>query len=198
MLRLRRRALSFGPVMVSRVIPKGGLFVLRGGLYGALATILALEAFYVLCSNRQQIVFSAFDPVQGRKGELARVETGSPPYSFWDLSPDGSRIAFDDIWGTDRIRIVPLTGGKAQELALKGWLLISSLGWSPDGTGLFVTGLSSKANSLLQYVSLNGEAQTLHTAATWLEKLVASPDGRYLAFGQVIADSNAWMIENFP
>jgi len=29
-----------------------------------------------------------------------------------------------------------------------------------------------------------------------MERLVPSPDGRYLAFGMVTIESNAWMIEN--
>jgi hypothetical protein len=45
-------------------------------------------------------------------------------------------------------------------------------------------------------VTLDGEAQLLHKANWWMERLVPSPDGRYLAFGMVTIESNAWMIEN--
>src|SRR5262249_3903148 len=44
--------------------------------------------------EQDAVVFTAFDPVQGRKNEVARV-SGSPTTLFWDLSPDGSRIAYD-------------------------------------------------------------------------------------------------------
>ena len=39
-------------------------------------------------SGENQIVFTAFDPVQGRKSELAKVAI-DPDVANWDLSPDG-------------------------------------------------------------------------------------------------------------
>ena len=55
---------------------------------------------------------------------------------------------------------------------------------------------SGGGDSLLR-VSLNGEAQVLRKAGTWIERPVASPDGHYLPRGEVSLNSNAWMIENF-
>ena len=145
--------------------------------------------------NQEQIVFSGFDPIQGRQGELARLDV-DPADSFWDLSPDGSRIAFGkfEVSG-GRIRILDLAGGEPRIIELRDWNNLISVGWSADGKSLFATNWSSLAGSIL-HVALNGEAHLLHTAAGMtLERPVPSPDGRYLIFGDVITTSNAWMVE---
>ena len=145
--------------------------------------------------NQEQVVFSGFDPVQGREGELARFDV-DPSDSFWDLSPDGSRIAFGkfEVSG-GRISILDLAGGKPQIVELRGWNDLTSVGWSADGKSLFATNWGSFAGSIL-HVALNGETHLLHKAAGMtLERPVPSPDGRYLVFGDVITTSNAWMIE---
>jgi len=147
-------------------------------------------------ANQEQIVFFAFDSLQGRKGELAKIEV-DPRDTFWDLSPDGSRIAFgrfEEDGG--HIRILDLPGGKAREIALKGWAGLDSVAWSADGRSLFVTNWASKGGSILR-LGLNGETQLLHKALGMaLERPLPSPDGRYLACSQVATTSNAWMIEN--
>lgn len=147
--------------------------------------------------NRRQIVFSAFDPRLGRQGELARIEV-EPSDTFWDLSPDGSRIAFGKLEGHGgHIRILDLAGGKAREISVKGWSNLTSVGWSPDGRSLFATNWASRGGSIL-HVALDGEIQLLYKASGMqLERPVPSPDGHYLAFGEVATASNAWMIENF-
>jgi Tol biopolymer transport system component len=146
--------------------------------------------------DQRQIVFSAFDPVQGKKGEIARVDINPFTEAFWDLSPDGSRIAFGE---TDkyigRLRILALRGGAAREITVKGWTNIDSVAWSAGGDYLFVTKWSSQGGSLLR-VDLTGAAQPLRKAIMYIERPIPSPDGRYLAFGEVSSESNAWMIEN--
>ena len=47
----------------------------------------------VLAEAREKnVIFTAFDPLQGRKKELARVPSDTD-FRSWDLSPDGSRVA---------------------------------------------------------------------------------------------------------
>jgi WD40 repeat protein len=145
--------------------------------------------------NQDALVFSAFDPIQGRKGELARLDV-DPSDSFWDLSPDGSRIAFGkfEVNG-GHIRILDLSGGEPRILELRDADHLTSVGWGGDGKSLFVTNWSSVAGSIL-HVALNGETHMLHRAAGMtLERPLPSPDGRYLIYGDVITTSNAWMIE---
>lgn len=144
--------------------------------------------------NQDQLVFSAFDPLQGRKDELARLDI-DPSDSFWDLSPDGSRIAFGNFENGGHIGILDLAGRERRVVELGGWDHLTSVGWSTDGRSLFATNWSSVAGSIL-HVALNGETQLLHRASGMtLERPLPSPDGRYLAFGDVITTSNAWMID---
>ncbi len=147
-------------------------------------------------AEQEQIVFYGFDPAQGSKHQLARIDTDHSN-SFWDLSPDGSRIAFvkyDDHRGS--IRVLPLAGGPEREVSAQGWASLDSVAWSADGKSLFVTSHSLTGSRLLR-VYLNGETQFLHKANYLAERPVPSPDGTYLAFGEVTSESNAWMIENF-
>jgi Tol biopolymer transport system component len=144
-----------------------------------------------------QVVFTAFEPLEGRRAELFRVDFDPATVSFWDLSPDGSQIAFlerEERRGV--IRIFQVNGKLTGEIPLKGWNHLDSVAWSADGRGLFVTSYSSRGSSLL-HVNLNGEIHLLRKSTMWTDTPVPSPDGRYLAFGEVIPDSNAWMIENF-
>lgn len=145
-----------------------------------------------------QIVFSAFDPSLGRQGEVARIQV-EPSLTFWDLSPDGSRIAFGKMEGDGgHIRILDLARGGSGDITVKGWSNLASVGWSMDGRSLFATNWASNGASILR-VTLDGQIQLLYKAPSsmLLERPVPSPDGRYLAFGEVATTSNAWMIENF-
>jgi Tol biopolymer transport system component len=144
-----------------------------------------------------QLVFLAFDPLQGRKGELARIDV-DPLDTFWDLSPDGTRIAFGKCEPHGgHIRILDLANGERTQLTVEGWACFTSAGWSSDGKSLFVTNWASRGGSILR-VALNGKTKLLYKALGMsLERPVPSPDGRFLAYGEVTTVSNAWMIENF-
>ena len=77
------------------------------------------------------------------------------------------------------------------------WLL-QSVGWSADGTSLFVTVYTPKSFVLGQ-VDLAGHARVLLDKGPdqWLTQPVASPDGRYLTFSAQTWDSNVWLLEKF-
>jgi hypothetical protein len=159
----------------------------------------ALGASCILAQDTQnQIVFFAFDPVQGKTHEVARVDVDpSSVWSFWNLSPDGSRIAFGkDERNSGQIRILPVTGGSNQQVDVKGWVRLDAVAWSANGQSLFVDSWSPKGSSLL-HVTLHGEAQLLRKSRMWIDRPTPSPDGRHLAFGEVTSNSNAWMVENF-
>jgi Tol biopolymer transport system component len=205
--RLMRIPVSGGPSQVvlkvegypgsAQVAPQGGRLGTRG--YPDFRCPSKPAAPCILAERgRDQIVFSAFDPVDGKKRQVAKVEFD--PYSvwsFWNLSPDGSKIAFGkDERSKGRLRLLPVAGGSEQEVDVKGWGWLDSVAWSADGKSLFVDSLSVKGSSLL-HVLLNGQAQVLRKAGLWIDRPTPSPDGRYLAFGEVTSNQNAWMIENF-
>ena len=150
--------------------------------------------------DHKQLIFSVFDPVHGRGRELARISLRQAEGSYsWGLSPDGAHLAFaryDEHEG--RIQILPLAGGEAREVNVKGVDRVSSLSWAPNGKGLFV-GSTPRAHRLLFYVDLEGRANILwkRESASWGTGGIPSPDGRFLALTATTTDSNVWLLENF-
>jgi dipeptidyl aminopeptidase/acylaminoacyl peptidase len=142
---------------------------------------------------QSRVVFTAFDPLTGRKGKLAELDVKD--ISFWDLSRDGRWIAFGRRDGSDRIRLLSPAGEAPRELSTGGWMLLESASWAADGKSLFVSGFASKGGFLLR-VGLDGRVEFLHRAIKYMESPVASPDGRYVAFAENTADSNAFVIDN--
>jgi Tol biopolymer transport system component len=172
------------------------------------------------------LIFSTFDPVQGRKGEVTRMDLtpgaaaaalcpscpapAPPPGSlpafdpdseargFWDLSPDGSQLAFSvKDPRSARITLLHLATRQTREITVKERFNLSFLAWAADGKSLFVTSRSSRENWLYR-VGPDGEARLLFQAHGRLERPTPSPDGRYLAFSETPSNSNVWMVENLP
>jgi len=44
-------------------------------------------------------------------------------------------------------------------------------------------------------VRLDGKAQMLYRGLKYVENPFPSPDGRYLAFGEMTEDGNAWVLD---
>jgi Tol biopolymer transport system component len=145
--------------------------------------------------DSRAVTFSSFDALRGNKATAAMLEVSG--LSFWDLSPDGSKLAIGELGKNDRIRIVPAGGAEVQRVAVQGFRQIDSVGWAADGASLFLTGTGAEGGSILAHVSLKGESQVLYKTDGWLERPMASPDGRNLAFGQATSSNNVWTIENF-
>lgn len=167
----------------------GGFPSFRCALHAA--TCVLAEA------DEKQIVFSAFDLVQGRKAELAKlaVESG---LAGWDLSPDGARIAislFD--YKAGNVEIVPLSGGGTQKLSAMPWTELVAVAWAADGKSLFLASSSSRGTAVV-HTDLNGKSKLLLKPRWDIFSLMPSPDGRSLAFGPLINNANAWTIPSFP
>jgi Tol biopolymer transport system component len=149
-------------------------------------------------ADQEQIVFTTFDPTQGRKADGRRTSMTRGPEavpSAWDLSPDGSQVAsIVDARGC-RIRILPLAGGASHDVVVHGWSRCDTLAWAADGRSLFASSFSVKGSSLL-HVELGGEARLLRKATKWFERPLPSPDGRSMAFGEMTPESNAWILED--
>ncbi len=148
--------------------------------------------------DQKQFVFTAFDPVKGRRREVTRIATDPRATYNWFLSPDGSQIAMSFPAGANRIRLLPVAGGAPRDLVVKGRFGFSTgPDWSPDGKGFYVSSVSPRGATLL-YIDLKGHASPMWeqkgSFTTWG---VPSPDGRHLAILGFTVDSNVWMIENF-
>lgn len=143
--------------------------------------------------TRDQVTFTTFDPVLGRRAEVLRL--GSSDLNFWDLSPDGRWIAFGRNEETrGRIRLFSLAGDPPRSVEAGGWTHLLSVAWAGDGRALFVTAFASRSALLLR-VALDGNTRMLYRGLKYVENPVASPDGRYLAFGEMTEDGNAWLLD---
>jgi serine/threonine protein kinase len=142
-------------------------------------------------ADHKHLVFTAFDPLEGRGHELARFET-DPTRSndIWDLSPDGSRIAIVQGSGA-RINILSLSGRAPLEIQPKGWNTAKSLDWTADGRALLISSRAQADVALLQ-VDLRGDARVLSRTFSGGDETtvgVPSPDGRHLA---ILGWSEKW------
>jgi Tol biopolymer transport system component len=144
-----------------------------------------------------QLVFFALDPVRGKQGELARVEFRQSARMFrsWDVSPDGSQLALVEY---DRpLRLVSLVDKRVREIPLGDWRSPQNVAWSHDGKSLFITGWAGNQMLLLR-VDLDGRTTILWRQwPGFIFNLAPSPDGRYLAAGVRVVDSNVWLLEDF-
>lgn len=140
--------------------------------------------------------FSRFDPVKGRGSELAKIEVDPESDFFWDLSPDGRRIAvLEGLSG--RIHILSLTGEAVREINTKGLESTQFINWAADGKAVFVSRPTHRGFELLR-VDLTGKSEVL-----WEERgglgtsALASPDGKHLAIRGWSMTSNFWTMTNF-
>jgi len=147
--------------------------------------------------KNNELVFTAFDPVRGRMGEMLRLaaDPGSSP--AWDLSPDGATIAVVDLdERKHQVRVIELETGSGRFIAANRAMRLSGVSWSGNEDALFLTGSSVRGTALLQ-ASLTGAMAELWTTTAMLARPLASPNGKHLAFASASHNSNAWMIENF-
>jgi len=146
-----------------------------------------------------EVVFYSFAPVPlAEKSVLFRIDAGNPNEVFWDLTPDGSRIAYsENHWQSASIHIRDLSTNTTRDVILKGLAELSTLSWSADGKSLFATRFGLTGSSLF-HVSLDGRYRLLYKGAKEIEGAKPSPNGRYLSFGDVVSASNLWLVEELP
>jgi Tol biopolymer transport system component len=150
-------------------------------------------------AGQHEVVFYSFSPVPAAtKSELFRIKADDPNTVAWDLSPDGSRVAYAEYdWHSTTVHIRDLGTNLVRDVPLKDAVELSTLAWSADGQSLFTTTFSLTGSSLL-HVDLDGKYRLLYKGAKEVEGARPSPDGRYLAFGDVVSASNVWLVEGLP
>ena len=157
--------------------------------------------------DRKQIIFTAFDVLHGRGRELARIDADPNADYGWDLSPDGTEIAYikrvprsdGKIFSSEGpIHVLSLNGALPREIQVKGMNEFREyVDWAANGKGLILAH-PTETDAELIYVDMAGNANVL-----WRQKGaaavrgVSSPDGRHLAILCGGAYNNVWMMENF-
>ncbi len=146
--------------------------------------------------DRKQIFFTALDPVNGRGREFARSNADPRKEYHWDLSPDGTRIALLK-HRDDTVHILSLNGVAPRHIISKEWKTLSSVFWTADGKGLFVSSYTTRGADML-HMDLQGSARLLWEHPGGIEIYgVPSPDGRHLAIRGWNVEGNMWLMENF-
>jgi DNA-binding winged helix-turn-helix (wHTH) protein/Tol biopolymer transport system component len=184
---------------VLRVPISGGMpqQVMRSPMYD---TPRCTRAPSTLCATaakeKDQLIFTAFDPVHGRGGELARYKVDDPEKTYgWDISPDGTRMAVLK-QGESEIHILSLRTHEDRKLVVKGWSGFEALDWTSDGKGLFTT--SRTGGAVLLHIDLHGNAHVLWQPKgdnmTWA---LPSPDGHHVAMPGFALSSNIWSMQDF-
>src|SRR5208283_788732 len=106
-------------------------------------------------------VITAFDPAEGKGKELLRIETEPGAEYHWALSPDGSQVAIlKTDWNTGQIRFIPVGGGQARTVNVKGYAHLISCDWAPDEKSLFV-GTAGPSGATVLRIGMDGNAQAL-------------------------------------
>jgi eukaryotic-like serine/threonine-protein kinase len=151
-----------------------------------------------LSEDGKKIIFTAFDPLQGKTHEVFTLDVHPGALYNWMLSPDGSRIAFADYNPLEgRIRLLSMKGEPERDIVVKGWAGFNSVDWTADGKFLLVSSQSPTSSTLLR-VDLEGHAIPLwDQRGAWRTWAIAAPNGRELAILGMTSGSNIWMIENF-
>jgi eukaryotic-like serine/threonine-protein kinase len=146
--------------------------------------------------DRKQIVFTELDPGNGRGSELTRFDTDPTKQYHWDLSPDGTRIALLK-HRDSQVQILSLNAMAPRQIISKQSNPLSSVVWTADGEGLFVSTYSARGADML-HMDLHGNTQLLWEHPGGIDIYgVPSPDGRHLAMRGWNVEGNMWLMENF-
>jgi serine/threonine protein kinase len=189
------------PLQLMRVPITGGApqLVLTASLYGPPGCARSPATLCLIAERSQdliQLIFTAFDPLQGRGRELTRLDIDPHSNYDWALSPDGTRIAVLNMM-EGRIHIFSLSRNATMDFAVKGWKSLDSVAWTADGKTLFVSN-HTEEGSVLLHVDLQGNSQVLWKQEGGVGTVaIPSPDGRHLAIMGWTLNSNIWMMENF-
>jgi Tol biopolymer transport system component len=147
-------------------------------------------------SDGKQRVFSLLDLQKGRGRELFKFDANPDGNYMWVLSPEGSRVAVLKPLDST-IHVFSLDGKQLHDISPAGRKIMTSLAWTRDGKGFFVSS-REKNDWLLLHVDLQGVAQVL-----WQQEGsrgvfgMPSPDGRHLAIRVWLYSGNIWMADNF-
>jgi hypothetical protein len=137
-----------------------------------------------------------------KTGALGSPFEESVPAMRWDLSPDGTRLAFPGPENVIRIRTLEAHSGSELRVTLED-LRVESVAWATAEdfivTGTVIPRSALGAGPITPYVLLRvgskGNAQRLHASDHWMHDPVVSPDGRTLAVGVQETVRDVWLAD---
>ena len=139
----------------------------------------------------------SLDPERGRGRKLTGTQVAATVQA--DISPDGSQVAV--LMPTEgRIRVLSLAGAPSRDVLVTARLDGSSINWSHDGNGWYVSSTSARypAGTELLSVDLDGR-----TKVVWRQierestSGIPAPHGRQIALTQTSTITNVWMLKSY-
>jgi serine/threonine protein kinase/Tol biopolymer transport system component len=147
-------------------------------------------------SVQPTLTFSTFDPMKGRGSDIAQINVDPDSDCFWDLSPDGSRVAvLEGLSG--KVHIISLLGEPPRDVKTKGMETTQFIDWTADGKAVFVSRPTRRGFELLR-LDLRGNSQVIWEDRGGLgTSALPSPDGKHVAIRGWSVTSNFWTMTNF-
>lgn len=173
----------------------------KADFYRSLRCATSVDKCVIAEHDDHATIFYAFDAIKGRGAELGRIDWVPQTNAFyWDLSHDGTRIAYiDSDKGPNDIGIMTLTGQPAviKQLHLNGYDAFATLYWDAMGKGFYVSSYGNGGEVVrLMHIGMDGTVQVLRQQVnTWLSWAVPSDDGKYLALQTFARQSNIWLLQ---
>jgi hypothetical protein len=135
-----------GTSRIIRVAVEGGAGaeVLRGRIFG-LACAQVPGASCVLAElspDKKQLIFTSFDPVAGRRGELSRFSDEHADQLGWDLAPNFKERSTKSVDAANGVRLRTMT-------------------WAADGNGFFASNAKQLWRSIDVHRSPRQDARPL-------------------------------------
>jgi len=148
------------------------------------------------------LIFFHLDPVKGRGEEIASIPEYVSWDPRWDLSPDGERVAIvDSPPNKPEIRILNTADRTITVLSVRNssWDFLSQICWAANGKNLFVLAQAGSSIALLAIDPTGNPTvlQEMMPGAAWAPSMVASPDGKHLAFTKRTTVYDVMLLENF-
>jgi len=147
--------------------------------------------------DHRRLVFTSIDLLNGRGQELTRFETdpGRDLNYFWDLSPDGTRIAVLNTEDAE-IQILSLSGQQVRKIAVENGHGLGYVTWMADGSAL-VVGVQDKQSASLLSVDMHGNIHPLwKQEGAYAISGLPSPNGRHIAIWVWTMNDNFWIADN--
>jgi eukaryotic-like serine/threonine-protein kinase len=143
-----------------------------------------------------RLVFYQLDWQSGVGKQVAAIDAPEPQYSSWSISREGSRIAYTT-HRKSQVLLLNLSDSTQRVLPVTPEWDIREASWAPDGHSLFAVALHGQNAAIIQ-IEPNGKAHVLLDRGNSVLKAPhVSPDGRHLAFTQLMWESNVWLLESF-
>jgi len=164
-----------------------------------LISLLTLSAFSATARPPHPMIAYRLGPLGGPfhlytmdiDGSDVRQLTDAPEFSYFDWSPDGTRLVLASFQGW--LATIGCDGSSLQPLPLGAIAFPAAPAWSPDGTEIAFQGVAAGQNVDIFVLTLtSGNVRKLTDHGRNDEHPTWSPDGKWIAFTSN-RDPNFWL-----